>query len=77
MKLREQKTPVTFFELEKACERIANFRSSYQAMKTISERNNAKVFDEVGRIISLWEPGKSFIEKEMNVIIDLLRDYEE
>lgn len=64
MKLREQKTPVTFFELEKSCERIANFRSSYQAMKTISERNNAKVFDEVGRIISLWEPGKSFVEKE-------------
>jgi hypothetical protein len=64
MKLREQKTPVTFFELEKACERIRNFRSSYQAMKTISERNNAKVFDEVGRIISLWEPGKSFVEKE-------------
>ena len=64
MKLREQKTPVTFFELEKACERIVNFRSSYQAMKMISERNNAKVFDEVGRIISLWEPGKSFVEKE-------------
>jgi hypothetical protein len=64
MKLRDQKTPVTFFELEKACERIKNFRSSYQAMKTISERNNAKVFDEVGRIISLWEPGKSFVEKE-------------
>jgi len=64
MKLREQKTPVTFFELEKACERVSNFRSSYQAMKTISERNNAKVFDEVGRIISLWEPGKSFVEKE-------------
>jgi hypothetical protein len=64
MKLREQKTPVTFFELEKACERVINFRSSYQAMKTISERNNAKVFDEVGRIISLWEPGKSFVEKE-------------
>ena len=64
MKLREQKTPVTFFELEKACERIENFRSSYQAMKTISEKNNAKVFDEVGRIISLWQPGKSFIEKE-------------
>lgn len=64
MRLREQKTPVTFFELEKACERINNFRSSYQAMKTISERNNAKVFDEVGRIISLWEPGKSFVEKE-------------
>jgi len=64
MKLREQKTPVTFFELEKACERVSNFRSSYQAMKTISERNNAKVFDEVGRIISLWEPGKSFLEKE-------------
>lgn len=64
MKLREQKTPVTFFELEKACGSIGNFRSSYQAMKMISERNNAKVFDEVGRIISLWEPGKSFVEKE-------------
>lgn len=64
MKLREEKTPVTFFELEKACQRISNFRSSYQAMKTISERNNAKVFDEVGKIISLWEPGKSFVEKE-------------
>lgn len=64
MKLREQKTPVTFYELEKACERIPNFRSSYQAMKEISDRNNAKVFDQVGRIISLWEPGKSFVEKE-------------
>tara|TARA_R110002051_G_scaffold218896_1_gene282760 strand:+ start:32699 stop:33751 length:1053 start_codon:yes stop_codon:yes gene_type:complete len=64
MKLREQKTPVTFFELEKACERIPNFRNSYQAMKTISKKNNAKVFDEVGRIISLWEPGRSFVEKE-------------
>ena len=64
MKLREQKIPVTYFELEKACERIKNFRSSYQAMKTISERNNAKVFDEVGRIISLWEPVKNFVEKE-------------
>jgi hypothetical protein len=64
MRLREHKTPVTFFELEKACQRIVNFRSSYQAMKTISDRNNAKVFDEVGKIISLWEPGKSFVEKE-------------
>lgn len=64
LKLRAQKTPVTFFELEKACERIENFRSSYQGMKTISERNNAKVFDEVGKIISLWEPVKNFVEKE-------------
>lgn len=64
MKLREQKTPVTFFELEKACERIKDFRSSYQAMKTISERNNAMVFDEVGRTISLREPGKGLMEKE-------------
>lgn len=64
MKLREQKTPVTFFELESACERITNFRSSYQAMKAISDRNNAKVFDQAGQIISLWEPGKNFIEKE-------------
>lgn len=64
LNLREQKTPVTVFELEKSCERIQNFKSSYQAMKTISERNNAKVFDEVGHIISLWEPGRSFIEKE-------------
>lgn len=64
MKLREQKTPVTFFELEKACNKIQNFRSSYQGMKTISERNNAKVFDEVGKIISLWEPTRSFVEKE-------------
>lgn len=64
MKLREEKTPVTIFELEKACERIRNFSSSYHAMKNISERNNAKVFDEVGRIISLWEPAKSFVEKE-------------
>lgn len=53
LNLREQKTPVTIFELEKSCDRIENFRSSYQAMKTISERNNAKVFDEVGRIITL------------------------
>src|SRR5690606_25477914 len=43
MRLTEQKTQVTFFELEKACERVINFRSSYQAMKTINERNNAKV----------------------------------
>jgi hypothetical protein len=64
MKLREQKTPVTFFELEKTCQRFLNFRSIYQGMKTISERNNAKVFDEVGKIISLWEPRKSFVEKE-------------
>jgi hypothetical protein len=64
MKLREQKTPVTFSELQKSCERIKNFSSGYQGMKTISERNNAKVFDEVGEIISLWEPVKSFVEKE-------------
>jgi len=64
MKLREQKTPVTFFELEKSCQGIDNFRSSYQAMKTISEKNKAKVFEEVGRIITLWELGRSFIEQE-------------
>ena len=64
MKLREQKSTVTFYDLEKACKQVINFRSSYQAMKTISEKNNAKVFDEVGHIISLWEPGKSFVEKE-------------
>tara|TARA_R110001583_G_scaffold194880_2_gene367442 strand:+ start:2430 stop:3479 length:1050 start_codon:yes stop_codon:yes gene_type:complete len=64
MKLREQKTPVMYFELEKSCERIKNFYGSYQGMKRISERNNAKVFDEVGRIITLWEPAKSFIEME-------------
>lgn len=75
MKLREQKTPVTFFELEKACERIINFRSSYQAMKMISERNNAKVFDEVGRIISLWEPAKSFVEKEYERYLRRNREY--
>lgn len=64
LKLREKKTAVTIFELEKSCEKIENFKSSYQGMKTISERNNAKVFDEVGHIISLWEPGRNFIEKE-------------
>lgn len=64
MKLREQKTPVTIFEFEEACKNIEYYKNSYSQMKAISERNNAKIFDEVGHIISLWEPAKSFVEKE-------------
>ena len=64
MKLRDQNSTVTFYELEKACKKLINFRNSYQAMKTISEKNNAKVFDEVDQVILLWEPGKSLVESE-------------
>jgi len=70
LKLKERKNVVTFFELENSCKNITNFRSSYQAMKAISDRNNAKVFEETGHIVKLWNPAKDFIENEYKKYID-------
>ena len=38
------------------------FLGHYNGLKTISEKNHAKVFDEINKQVKLWEPVAEFIE---------------
>jgi len=39
------------------------FLANYNNLKTISEKNHGKVFDEIDREVELWEPVAEFVEK--------------
>ena len=39
------------------------FLGHYNAMKTISKKNHAKVFEEINKEVSLWKPVAGFIEE--------------
>ena len=49
-------------ELEKYVDIGQAFLANYNNLKTISEKNHGKVFDEVDREVELWEPVAEFIE---------------
>ena len=55
-------TPISISLLEKHSNIEGNkFTSHFNQMKVISERNHAKVFDEVYGEVKLWEPIADFI----------------
>lgn len=55
---------VPLHKLETSCRSIKTFQSNYNQMKIIGERNHAKVFEECGGLIILWEPVRMFVKKE-------------
>jgi hypothetical protein len=55
---------VPAYKLEAACRSIKTFSNNYTQMKSFGERNHAKVFEETGGLITLWEPVREFIKKE-------------
>ena len=55
---------VPFYRLEAACRSIKTFQNNYNQMKSFGERNHAKVFEEAGNRITLWEPVREFVKKE-------------
>ncbi len=66
LKLLGIENSVSLAELQKSCSAIENFGTHYTAMKSISERNHGKVFEENNKQIFLWEPVKDFIIAEYN-----------
>lgn len=55
-------TPIKVGTLEKYVDIGKVFLGHYNGMKTISEKNHGKVFNELDRKVKLWEPVAEFIE---------------
>lgn len=66
LELLELKQAVEYSTLESKCSHINKFKSNFQQMKIISAQNHAKVFEEVGALVTLWNPVKEFILSEYN-----------
>jgi hypothetical protein len=64
MELLGEHNSVPLYKLETACRSIKTFQSNYNQMKHFGERNHAKVFEEAGEQVSLWEPVRNFVKKE-------------
>ncbi len=62
---------VTVDELEEYVDIGQSFLANYNNLKTISDKNHAKVFDEADKIIELWEPVAEFIE-ELFIDVNIL-----
>lgn len=54
--------PLNIDKLEEYVDMGRTFLGHYNGMKTISEKNHGKVFDEINREVELWEPVAEFIE---------------
>lgn len=55
---------VSYFDLESACRKIKTFEGNYNQMKNFGISNHAKVFEEAGGRVTLWEPVREFVKKE-------------
>jgi len=66
LKLEQSKQVITPNLLEAECNEIKTFKSNYNQMKIISDKNHAKVFQENNGQITLWEPVAEFIISEFN-----------
>ncbi len=64
MELLENDKSVSFHKLESSCRSIETFQNNYVQMKSFGERNHAKVFEEAGSRITLWEPVRKFVKVE-------------
>ncbi len=71
LKLLGNGNSVTLAELQRSCSDIENFGNHYTAMKSISERNHGKVFEESNKQIFLWEPVKDLVIAEYNKFMKL------
>ena len=56
------KIPIPVDVLEDYSEMSEMFLGHYNAMKIISEKNHAKVFEETDKVVELWKPVAKFIE---------------
>jgi len=64
MELLENNKSVSYHKLESSCSSIETFQNNYVQMKSFGERNHAKVFEEAGGRITLWEPVRKFVKVE-------------
>lgn len=64
MDLLGENKSVAVYKLEAACRSIKTFQNNYVQMKSFGEKNHAKVFEEAGGRITLWEPIREFVKKE-------------
>ncbi|MFA6760501.1 MAG: hypothetical protein WCR69_05585 [Sulfuricurvum sp.] len=54
--------PIPLSTLERSCEMDSKkFNSNFDQMKTISEKNHGKVFEEKSGNVILWEPVSEFV----------------
>ncbi len=64
MELLGDDNSVPQYKLESSCRSIKTFKNNYTQMKCFGEKNHAKVFEESGNRITLWEPVRGFVKKE-------------
>jgi hypothetical protein len=64
MELLGDNNSVSYYKLETSCRSLETFKNNYIQMKSFGERNHAKVFTEIGSLITLWEPTREYIKKE-------------
>lgn len=64
MELLGENNSVPLYKLETTCRSIKTFQSNYSQMKNFGEKNHAKVFEEAGGRVCLWEPVRNFIKIE-------------
>ncbi|MFN4764596.1 hypothetical protein ACKGJN_15815 [Gillisia sp. Q332] len=67
MELLENNKSVSYHKLASSCRSIETFQNNYVQMKSFGERNHAKVFEEAGSRITLWEPIREFVKSEFNI----------
>lgn len=64
MNLLGENKSVPLYKLESECRKIKTFKNNYSQMKIISDHNHAKVFEESGGRVTLWEPVRQFVKQE-------------
>jgi len=64
LNLKNNNIYVTPTILQESCRGIDDFSGNYNQMKNFGEKNHAKVFEEIGNEIKLWDPVKDFIMEE-------------
>lgn len=64
MNLLGENKSVPLYKLESECRNIKTFKNNYPQMKIISDHNHAKVFEETGGRVTLWEPVREFVKQE-------------
>ena len=59
--LEEKNTKVEYQDIAEKCKHLKTFKSNFDQMKNLGEKNHGKVFDVQSGIVKLWKP----VEKDV------------
>jgi len=64
MELLNEKSFITFTDLESKCSNIKTFKDNFTQLSGKGEKNHAKIFERDNSIVTLWKPIEEFLIKE-------------